>query len=140
MAHDKAERLGKSGATVHVPEWREAENYVPTKALMQGGNYRAAARKVRLLQQLTPDQRGHFDMKKGFGPPDQPPVIHQAQVSLYRNISLEARTGLRGGFGNRLLQHLYEIADSLGEKDFAALGSEAPRELRRMLQSVSSVI
>jgi hypothetical protein len=75
-AHDKAERLRERGVAVWVLTLREAENYVPNRVLGSIGRPSEASRKLNLLKRLTPEQRGHFDMKAGFGVPDRPPNVH----------------------------------------------------------------
>lgn len=139
-AEDKAGRLTKSGIATHVLELREAENYVPNRVLASLGKAASASRKVRLLRRLTPAQRGHFDMKQGFGPADRPPVIRPEQQALFTGLDHQVLNGLREGFGRYLLQRMEAMSQTLREEDFAGLGPEVPGELRRMLDSVTNVI
>jgi hypothetical protein len=137
-AHDKADRLAKSGIVVHVLELREAENYVPNRVLAATG--KGAIRRLQLLRHLTPAQRGHFDMKEGFGPANGPPVVRPEQLALYADVDQRVLNGLRGGLGRDLLQQMETMSESLHERDFASLGTDVPDELRRMLDSLTSVI
>lgn len=94
-AHDKADRLSRIGIVVHVLELREAENYVPNRVLQTVGRPGAASRKLDLLKQLTSEQRGHFNMKEGFGPDNRPPAIRPEQRTLYAGVSQRVLNGLR---------------------------------------------
>ena len=138
ISHRKAERLAQIGVVVHVLELREAENYVPHRVLRRPGRFGDGAQKADLLLRLTPEQRGHFDMKNGFGPASRPVPVEQA--ILFGRLDPTTLTGLRGGFGKDLLRRMADGCADLTERDFAALGAEVAAELRTLLATVTSVI
>lgn len=139
--HDKRDRLSLAGIAAHVLRLREAENYVPNRVLAGTGRHgQAAAQKLKLLKQLTPDQRGYYDMKHGFGPTAKDPVIPTSQQELYTSLQLPTLRGLRCGFGNDLLQRLERASTSLTENDFAGIGDTVVAELRGLMTTLDSVI
>jgi hypothetical protein len=125
---------------VCVLEFREAENYVPSRVLANIGRQRVASRKVGLLKKLTPQQRGHFDMKGGFGPVDEPPVVPTSQTELFAGVEMDVLKGLRGGFGKDLLKRLEDMSGNLTEQDFVSLGADTSAELRTLLTKLTRVI
>jgi hypothetical protein len=137
---DNAERLAASRIVTHVLILREAENYAPHRVLAAIGRRREAADKLRAFKTLDRDQRGHFDMKKGFGPTNGPPKIKEEQTVLYANLGRQARFALRGGFGQDILKRMHDSRESLSAKDFAHLGETAVAELRELLAAVESRI
>ncbi|HEX5496812.1 MAG TPA: hypothetical protein VFX70_19795 [Mycobacteriales bacterium] len=139
-SHRKAERLARAGVVVHVLELREAENYLPDRVLGRPNRSGGCARKVRLLARLTPEQRGHFDMKNGFGPPQHPPAFPIEQVILFGQLDSGTLVGLRGGFGRDLLRRLAGACAELTEEDFASVGPDVAGELRSLLATLTSVI
>lgn len=139
-SHRKAERLASVGVVVHVLELREAENYVPNRVLELPDRTGERARKVHLLRRLTPEQRGHFDMKNGFGPAHGPPAVPVEQVILFGQLDPSTLMGLRGGFGRDLLRRFAEAGAQLTEADFASLGAGVATELRSLLATLTSVI
>lgn len=140
QSHAKANSLSQLGIVVHVLELREAENYVPNRVLACIGRPRQASKKLDLLKRLTSDQRGHFDMKKGFGPVTDKAVVPAQQIDLYSDVAQEVIDGLRGGFGNSILKRMYELSDRLTEEDFAGIGSGIVDELRDLLAKLSNAI
>lgn len=139
-SHRKAERLARAGVAVHVLELREAENYVPDRVLGLDDRSGGCAGKVRLLARLTPEQRGHFDMKNGFGPPQHPPAFPVEQVILFGRLDSRTLVGLRGGFGRDLLRRMAGACAELSEGDFATLGEGVATELRSLLTTLTSVV
>ena len=137
-SHRKAERLAQVGVVVHVLELREAENYVPNRVLRHPGRFGDGLLKAELLLRLTPEQRGHFDMKNGFGPASRPVPVEQA--ILFGRLDPATLTGLRGGFGKDLLRRMADGCPELTEQDFTSLGAEVAAELRSLLATVTSVI
>lgn len=140
QAHIKAARLEEAGIAVHVLELREAENYVPNRILGRIHPRREAMRRLNYLKLLNAEQRGHFDMKQGFGPMTGPPIVPPSQRSLYSSISQQSLRGLRGGFGNELLRKMEEASVHMTEDDFASVGDQVVSELRSMLDKISGVI
>jgi hypothetical protein len=136
-AHDKADFLASIGIVAHVLEFREAENYVPNRALAATRSPRHASQRLNHLKRLTPAQRAHFDMKRGFGPSGQ---VRAEQVTLYSALYPNVIHGLREGFGSDLLRQLEDRSDTLTESDFASLGDGAVEELRSLLAKLASVI
>jgi len=139
-AHEKADRLRLLGVLVHVLELREAENYVPNRILRAVGRPRDASRKLDLLKRLTQQQRGHYDMKIGFGPVNSSPNVPDEQAGLFGDLDAEVLLGLRGGFGRDLLKRLEDDGGRLTERDFAGLGADVLAELRALLSALISVI
>jgi hypothetical protein len=89
---------------------------------------------------LRAEQRAHFDVKHGFGRPQEPPRIPRSQRDLFADLPREVKLDLRGGFGDKLLPLLDEHASRLTVADFAALGPDVVAELRALLSVVESVI
>lgn len=139
-AHEKADRLRLLGVLVHVLELREAENYVPNGILRAVGRPRDASRKLDLLKRLTQHQRGHYDMKIGFGPVKGPPLVPDEQAALFGSLDMEVLLGLRGGFGRDLLKRMEDDGGHLTERDFAGLGLDVLAELRALLSTLANVI
>lgn len=134
-SHRKAEQLVRAGVAVHVLELREAENYVPTRVLGLPSRSGDHSRKARLLGRLSPEQRGHYDMKRGFGS-----AVPVEQAILFGRLDSGTVIGLRGGFGKDLLRRLADVCADLTERDFASLGPEVATELRTLLATFTSVI
>lgn len=139
-AHAKADDLQQHGVVVHVLELREAENYVPFRVLHSVGKAGAASRRLDALKLLTPQQRGHIDMKTGFGPPTDPPIVPGRQKRLFDGVPMQVLLRLRGGFGKDLLKRMEAMRDRLHERDFTQLGEDVAEELRRMLATLARVI
>jgi hypothetical protein len=144
--HIIAEKLTSLDVPTHVLTLREVENYVPNR-ILAGLSPRKVSRGVlAALRTLTPQQRGHFDMKEGFGPINQPPVVKPFQQELYRDLPNQTRRALRGGFGKDLIQQMSRQLSAPGarltEADFGSLGegTEVVDELRSLLELVESVI
>jgi hypothetical protein len=143
---NQADELDQHGITVHILLLREAENYVPHKAIAgsPGRRYRAVSLRLRHLRQLTLDQQGCFDMKHGFKhglPREADPLdIRHEQRELYPNLPAQVRRGLHDGFGEDLLERLHQHREALCEQDFDHLGEAAIADLREMLEAVASQI
>ncbi|MFE4177508.1 hypothetical protein ACFRR7_36645 [Streptomyces sp. NPDC056909] len=140
QSHRKAEQIQKLGISVHVLELREAENYAPNRTLAETGRKRDASRRLAHLKKLTPEQRGHYDMKYGFGPVDKEPKIPAEQSSLYDGVDRLTLMGLRGGFGKNVLKVLEDTSHNLTSRDFEALGVNILSELRSLMTKISNVI
>jgi hypothetical protein len=136
-SHDKADQLSAAGVLVQVLELREAENYVPNRVLAGCGKPREADKKLSALKRLTPDQRGHFDMKKGFAVGG---TVRAEQTGLYQGLDTRDLVALRGGFGTDLLRRLDEMSTHLTEHDFDSIGPRVVQELRALLGKIASVI
>lgn len=127
----------EDGVTVHVLLLREAENYLPDKVLAQR---RQCSHTLAAVRQLVPHQRGYYDMKKGFGPPDQSVKIPRHQQSLYESLPPQTRSDLRGGFGREILEQLHEHKGTLRPDDFAAIDPTVEQDLRILLSKIDRVI
>ncbi|MER5420438.1 hypothetical protein [Streptosporangium roseum] len=141
--HKLAGQLEPLGIAVHVLELREAENYVPNEVLRGALRPRDASQLLDQLTQLTPEQRGHFDMKHGFpklkeGAPRIPPG-HQ---NLYDGVPDRVIDKLRTGFGTRLTELLENEAASgkLATRHFEDLGKKVVEELRAILTMLRKII
>lgn len=130
-----AELLKEQGVNVHVLHLREAENYVPNRVLATLGKRRETYRRLDALKRLTPDQRGHFDMKHGFRA-----GIPEAQATLYADLPAGVMTRLSSGFGERVLESLAAQADALDETDFEGVGPGVAEELRSILAMLREIV
>jgi hypothetical protein len=139
-AHDNADKLRSIGATVHVLELREIENYIPNRALAAFKPIHVASYRLRYLKLLAFDQRGVYDMKKGFGPANQPPMIHPKQSGVFGTLSPETLRGLRAGFGDNVVMQMVRMMDTLSERDFRSIGSGVENEIVALLQGIASVL
>ena len=141
----KRQRLDAVGKIlVHVLALREAENYVPNRVLSRVPRQQSKVVSARLdcLKQLTPHQRGHFDMKHGFGDALDGDGVTGDQRHLYQGADPRVLRALREGFGRDLLGRLETISreGALDERDFAAIGPGVVAELRGLLKLLDSVI
>lgn len=140
-SHDKADALKRSKIRVHVLELREAENYVPNKVLAATVRDKESARVLALVKKLTPEQRGHFDFKKGFGGKGRTPTIPQQQRRLYGSLEESAVRTLSDGFGTGLLATMHDrYRAGLTEEDFSGVGPSVAAELRALVALVWSVV
>ena len=139
-AYNRAEALQKLGATVHVLELREIENYVPNRALAAVRPQRTSSRRLKFLKRLTSDQRAVYDMKHGFGPASSPPVIPPRQVPVYGGLSQETLRGLRSGFGRNVASCMNGMTTTLTKRDFHGLGTSVVAEITTMLQNLARII
>ncbi|GAB3156791.1 hypothetical protein GCM10027290_55440 [Micromonospora sonneratiae] len=139
-SHDKADALASIDVAVHVLDRREAENYVPYRVLARVGRLGEASQRLRLLKQLTPEQRDHYDMKHGFRKAGDPPAVLPAQRSLFHGLDGKLRAGLHTGFGTDLLERMHAGRDGLTEHDFAQLGDGVVAELRMLLATIAGKI
>jgi hypothetical protein len=138
-AQQKAAYLLGKGIAVHVLERREAENYIPNRAIARHGDRSQVSRKLAALKTLTTQQRAHFDMKRGFrqkegGPPKAP------QDKLFENLQPRVARELNDGFGNTMIECLKYDDRELSRTDFASLGDGVEDELERLLSMISRVV
>ncbi|MFI6517321.1 hypothetical protein ACIBF1_17325 [Spirillospora sp. NPDC050679] len=141
----KAAQLLAEGIEGHILRFREAENYVPDHVIAAAPHRDREALKERVenLRDLIPEQRAHFDMKKGFrkrGTDEA--MIPLAQQELYRSLHETTVVALGEGFGDRLTTVLLQEAEdgNLTEDDFASLGAEVCDELRTLLALIQKII
>ncbi|GAB3980409.1 hypothetical protein GCM10029978_078390 [Actinoallomurus acanthiterrae] len=141
-----ADELRDAGINGHILRFREAENYVPNRILAAAlvpEQRSVVAERIRHLKTLTPEQRAHFDMKKGFADRKREGFeIPPEQQDLYASLPEPSRVVLRLGFGDGLTAILLREAEAgnLGEEDFAALGPEVCDELRAILDLVQRIL
>jgi hypothetical protein len=88
----RIEEVRRSGVLVHVLTLCEAENYLPNNLLRAHKPYSDVARKLDCLKQLTLEQRGYFDMKKGF-----PDGVRVEQRELFQGVPLRSSKGWPAG-------------------------------------------
>ncbi|MEV6154300.1 hypothetical protein AB0L53_28515 [Nonomuraea sp. NPDC052129] len=141
--HKVADEVRALGAHVHVLELREAENYAPNRVLAMVRPHHETSKKIKALKSLTPKQRGHFDMKKGFpGGRDGEPQVPRGHGSLYDGVPDRTIELLRPGFGAGLTELMMRAAAGgrLAESDFAGLGAEVVSELRELLSKLRKII
>lgn len=137
---ETAAELRAEGIDGHILRFREVENYVPDRVLEQE---RAMAGKVVHLKALVPEQRAHFDMKKGFydGKRKQI-VVPAAQKSLFASLDDATKAGLQFGFGKGLMEILGREAKAghLKESDFEKIGPGVCDELEALLALLRQII
>lgn len=111
--HDRAERIrAVDGVTeVHIWEWREVENYVPTRVWEHHIPHQRA--KISTLRAMPPEQRGYCEVDKMLSA---------------RNRRAKAPSPLMPP------EH------ALTEADFAELGADAVAELRTVLAMISRIV
>jgi hypothetical protein len=131
---DSVSALEANRIHAHMLTWREAENYAPDRVLSRCGKRHTAEGKVELLNHLLPHQRGVYDMKKGFarGIPQQQEV--------FAALDSKVVEGLRPGFGDIVLQHMYELRFELTAADFEAVDSAAADDLRTLLRAIERLV
>ncbi|MEU8174029.1 hypothetical protein AB0C14_14210 [Microbispora hainanensis] len=141
--HKIADNARAVGVQVHVLELREVENYVPNKVLAMLQPIRETTKKIDALKTLTPEQRGYFDMKKGFPARglsvSRVPPGHEA---LYDGVPNETIDKLREGFGSNLAELMERAAADgrLTRSDFEKLGEGIATELRQLLAMLQRII
>lgn len=128
----------------HVLARREAENYVPYRVLAVSEKPSSAlSKKIDILKRMTPEQRSHFDMKKGFrGKGAASAEIPEKQRHLYAALPESAVVALRGGFGEGLLE-LFEREAAAGRiqvRDLEQLGPGVCEELRSLLALIMRIV
>jgi hypothetical protein len=136
---NRIDELRKRGIYVHVLQLREAENYLPNKLLRSTRPHRESSIRIKLLKQLSYDQRGHFDMKYGFGKTGGIPA---SQEKLFGNLSDRTIAGLMDGFGKDVIKLLAEApARTLTEVDFENdVGAGVPDELRSIIKLLQKIV
>ncbi|MGX7669810.1 hypothetical protein [Plantactinospora sp. DSM 117369] len=139
-SHDKAKTLEDLDIGVHVLVRREAENYVPDKVLAGVGQLAEASARLDRLKQLTPEQRGHYDMKHGFSRLDRSADAVRAHEELFPDLDHRTRSALHDGFGSDLLSRMRTYREGLTEHDFAQLGDDVVAELRELLATIAGRI
>lgn len=139
-SHDKAKTLEDLDIGVHVLVRREAENYVPDKVLAGIGQLAEASARVDRLKHLTPEQRGHYDMKHGFTKVHKSAEVTRANQELFSDLDHRTRSALHAGFGSDLLSRMHTYRQSLTEHDFAQLGDGVVAELRELLATIAGRI
>ncbi|WP_422771853.1 hypothetical protein ACN28C_01655 [Plantactinospora sp. WMMC1484] len=139
-SHDKATTLQELDIGVHVLVRREAENYVPDRVLAGIGQLAEASARLDRLKHLTPEQRGHYDMKHGFSRLHRSAEVTGAHQQLFPDLDHRTRSALHDGFGSDLLSRMYTYREALTEHDFARLGDGVVAELRELLATIAGKI
>ena len=136
-AHEKARVLSSNHSLqVIVLEFREAENYIPNRALATIQPSRHTSKRLRSLKRLTPEQRAHYDFKHGFRTNGVP----SSQEDLFRGVSSTIIRHLGDGFGKRVIECLISARAGLTDKDVRSLGGNAENEFHRILELLRSLI
>lgn len=146
----KAHQLRDRGIHVHILELREIENYVPNRVLLAWSRPRAhreIANRIDALKQLTPEQRGYFDMKNGLpGNRGDRESIRQKHGDLYNNVPDSTIELLRKGFStdsaDDLVERMRREAEmgKLSVADFEGLGDRVAAEMRELLAMLRKII
>ncbi|MFG2622315.1 hypothetical protein ACGFXC_32315 [Streptomyces sp. NPDC048507] len=139
-SHVKADHLQGLGVRVHVLTLREAENYAPTRILAIVGQRAETYRRIGHLKKLSPEQRGHYDMKSGFRSAGGKGSVPAAQEVLYRDVGEATVRGLGEGFGKGILKAMREHAGSLTVEDFDKIGPGVADELEMLMKVILEVI
>jgi hypothetical protein len=121
-----------------VLELREAENYVPNQVLQAAcALQQLDGSRVEALTTFDANQRGYFDMKKGF----KKRKVIRPQRSLFQDIAPAVIIELEHGFGDKLLKLLAEHAGDLTEDDFRVdVGPKVPEEMRAFLVMLRKIV
>ncbi|WP_239334564.1 hypothetical protein [Frankia sp. CiP3] len=139
--HEIAASLRRYDIQVHVLTLREAENYIPDKALLKAHGDETHRQRVTALSRLTDKQRGYFDMKSGFQREQDGSVrIPPAQKELFATLDDETLNIIAAGFGRKILECLADGTADLAVEDFATLGQAVEAELRLLLKMISEVV
>lgn len=146
--HDAAEALREEGASVHVLERREAENYIPPRAIHYGGlrigkfnRQRDLSRALSALKQLGTDQYSHYDFKKGFKAKSFMSVEPiPEQVALFSDLNSRTMRTLGQGFGDRILACVVEYQEVLSTEDFNRLGPGVTMEIEAILDQIGYIL
>ncbi|GAA1546531.1 hypothetical protein GCM10009678_31440 [Actinomadura kijaniata] len=146
--HEKAvAELRAEGVHGHILRFREIENYVPNCILAAVAVPRQQRRefdeRLKSLRGLVPEQRAHFDMKKGFHDSrTQAARVPDEQRQLYGSLRQTTVVALRKGFGDGLTALLLREAKAgrLKEEDFGDLGPGVCDELREILALIERIV
>jgi hypothetical protein len=147
-SHAAAEALRDDGASVHVLRRREAENYIPPRAIHHGGvrigkfnRQRDLSRALTALKNLSTEQYSHYDFKKGFKAKSFAPVKPMPeQVALFSNLNSRTLRTLGQGFGDKILACVVEHQDILTIDDFDRLGPDVTTELEAILDQIGYLL
>ncbi|WP_261556238.1 hypothetical protein [Frankia tisae] len=140
-AHRDADQSGDHGVTVLVLELREVENYIPPAALepllaRPGVDGAAAA-----LARLNSEQRGYYDMKKGFGATDtKPAAVKPAQADLFAELGQEQVHELGRGLGEKIINCLKRRDLVLTAADFEGVAPGARAEFDKLFAMIDEVL
>jgi hypothetical protein len=128
----------KHGVTAIILNKREIENYIPHEALWDQSGERALCTAVL---SLGPEQRDHYDMKKGLraDKKSKGPVIPPVQQALFASVRpRKVLHTLIGGFGDKVWRCF-----SSGEIDEPAVRAICPRdedEIPRLLDTLERLL
>jgi hypothetical protein len=140
----RAAELQQIGVHVHVLELREVENYMPNRVLAAAASKRPKTmEKITHLRCLTHEQRGHFDMKRGFkAKHGDHAEVHVKQTELFAGIPDTVIVGLREGFGEGLTALMEREAKvgKIAETDFDSLGPTVRGELRALMTLLLQIV
>lgn len=120
------------GLLYHRLRRRTIENYLPTRVLAQWKAYHVSQVAVvdAFCNELTPEQRRCFNMKKGFGRHESP-----ERSPLFEKLDAQTIGRLGHGFGSRLMsQVLFEHEIPIREDDLRREGFI--EELEQLLDAI----
>jgi hypothetical protein len=103
-----ADECRKRGVACHVLEKRAIENYLPQEVLddwASAPTQRTNVAWVKVLAQLSPEQRDHFPMKKGLLANDSQDSVAQ---TLYGSLTQSDRQALARGISKGTLPSLFK--------------------------------
>ncbi len=138
-AHTKAQKAREIGIDVHVLELREAENYIPPRSLRGNDSATRRRRVAEAFARLTLEQRGHFDMKRGFRNKKGETAIPPEQQTLYASLDDELVEELANGFEGKIIRCLAE-ATVLTVEDFTEVGPGVVDEIRKLIKMIGEVV
>jgi hypothetical protein len=143
-SHELAAKAAEYGVRAHVLSLREIENYVPDRVLESLEPRHKYSAQLDALKQLSSEQRGCLDMKKGFGfgVGKTAKAPHTKHKGLYDDLPSQVRDALRAGFGPDLVLKLEALAkaNALTVHDFGDEESETTKELRALLGMLREII
>ena len=116
---------------------RTIENYLPVGALQRSpktGCYQA-------FLKLTPQQRDHYGMKKGFARHESgAPKIPDEQVTIFEHLPKKVVEDLCGGFGTEAWKLFQTAADVITRDTMNLTCTINPRELLDLLDQIEALI
>ncbi|KJE24605.1 hypothetical protein FF36_00979 [Frankia torreyi] len=140
-AHSHAAQLADHGVAVLVLALREVENYIPPAALAPLVEKSGVGGAVTALARLSPEQRGYYDMKNGFGATgSKPAAVRPEQRDLFADLDPRLVQELGHGFDGKIIKCLMRRDLDLTAADFGAVGPGVRAELDELIAMIDEVL
>jgi hypothetical protein len=118
---------------------REMESYLPVNLLQRVPRQRQHI--YRAFLRLNRQQQDYYDMKSGFQQDAQgQPTIPPEQDALYQHVPPSVRRDLCGGFGRNAWQYFTSGRDHLTEDSIRLTCPDDPGEIKRILDTIESLL